>query len=131
MLLVDVGVLGLTGRQAERVTHECGVTLNRNTIPNDPNGGWYTSGLRLGTAAVSTLGMGALEMREIAAIVALILSNTRPAKNSKANYEIEPQVMKEARARVADLLNQYPLYPELDAAFLAEQFVVGEVERTA
>jgi len=65
LCLVDVRPYGLTGRQAESALRECGITLNRNSIPFDPNGPWYTSGLRLGTPAVTTLGMGQGEMSEI------------------------------------------------------------------
>ena len=64
LLLIDVfGGFGLTGRQAESALRQCGVTLNRNAIPFDPNGPWYTSGLRVGTPAVTTLGMSDTEMR--------------------------------------------------------------------
>ena len=64
LLTVDVArPYGLTGRQAETALREAGITLNRNGIPFDPNGSWYTSGLRLGTPAVTTPGMGADEMR--------------------------------------------------------------------
>ena len=77
LVLVDVAsALGITGRQAEEAVRRCGITLNRNPIPFDPNGPWYTSGLRFGTPAVTTLGMGPSEMSEIAAIVALVLKHT-------------------------------------------------------
>src|SRR5919106_132180 len=86
LLLVDVRPYGLTGRQAETALREAGITLNRNVIPFDPNGSWYTSGLRLGTPAVTTLGMGPDEMREIAAIVHTVLDATQPVPDSKAKY---------------------------------------------
>jgi len=127
LLLVDVSVLGLTGRQAERASREAGITLNRNTIPNDPNGAWYTSGLRIGTPAVTTLGMGPAEMKEIAAILALILSNTKAVEKSKANYTINQEAAKEARSRAEELLRRFPLYPEIDGQFLADHFVAHEV----
>ncbi|HBK67835.1 MAG TPA: glycine hydroxymethyltransferase, partial [Firmicutes bacterium] len=62
LLLIDVRPFGLTGRQAESAVRECGITLNRNSLPNDTNGAWYTSGLRLGTPAITSLGMGSAEM---------------------------------------------------------------------
>src|SRR5262249_2821213 len=69
LLLLDVGsTFGLTGRQAESAVRECNITLTRNALPFDANGAWYTSGLRLGTPAVTTLGMGQSEMKEIAAV---------------------------------------------------------------
>ena len=57
LLLMDVTQYGLNGRMAESLLREAGITLNRNALPFDKNGPWYTSGLRLGTAAVTTLGM--------------------------------------------------------------------------
>jgi glycine hydroxymethyltransferase len=130
MILVDVQPFGITGRQAETAMRECGVTLNRNTIPNDPNGPWYTSGLRIGTPSVTTLGMGAEQMQEIAAIVHLVLSHMRPASVekdgktslSKAKYELADGVKQEARSRVEALLDTFLLYPELDLVLLTEHF---------
>ena len=131
LFLIDVRGFGLTGRQAESVLRECGVTLNRNSLPFDPNGAWYTSGLRVGTAAVTTLGMGKSEMKEIASIIGTVLSNTRPAivtkgknagKSSKAKYEISEEVAAAAKQRVRDLLSRFPVYPELDLNFMQEHF---------
>ena len=96
--------------------------MNRNTIPFDPAGPWYTSGLRLGTPATTTLGMGAAEMKEIAGVIATVLASTKPtpAKDgvSKAKYTIEPTAKSEARARVSALLSAFPVYPELDLDYL-------------
>jgi glycine hydroxymethyltransferase len=113
LLLIDARPYGLTGRQAETALREAGVTLNRNVIPFDPNGSWYTSGLRLGTPAVTTLGMGADEMREIAAIVHAVLAATRAAPDSKARYTLEDGVRDQARRRATDLLDRFPLYPRI------------------
>jgi len=123
LLLVDVRPFGLTGRQAESALRSAGVTLNRNVIPFDSNGSWYTSGLRLGTPAMTTLGMGATEMREIAAIVHSVLAATRAAtiakganagQPSKANYELDEKVRAGAAERAAALLKRFPLYPEIE-----------------
>jgi glycine hydroxymethyltransferase len=128
LVLVDVALaLGVTGRQAEEAIRECGITLNRNPIPFDPNGPWYTSGLRFGTPAVTTLGMGPAEMREIAAIVTLVLRNIVPATTKsgakdKSKYKLDDAVRGQARARVDDLLKSYPVYPEIDLPFLLESF---------
>jgi glycine hydroxymethyltransferase len=130
LLLVNVRPLGITGRQAESALHECCVTVNRNSLPADPNGPWYTSGLRIGTAAVTTLGMGGAEMEELGAIIALILKGTRPApdgkdpeKKSRAKYLIEEKVRAEALDRVKNLLDRFPVYPELDLELLKDAFV--------
>ncbi|MDX9974747.1 MAG: glycine hydroxymethyltransferase [FCB group bacterium] len=131
LMLIDVCGFDLTGRQAESALRDCSITLNRNSIPFDPNGPWYTSGLRIGTPATTTLGMGEAEMREIAGIVKLVLANTKPAlvetgKNagqpSKAKYVIDAAAQDEAKSRVKALLDRYPVYPELDLAFLQESF---------
>jgi glycine hydroxymethyltransferase len=119
LLLVDVAQsFGLTGRQAESVLRECHFTLNRNSLPDDTNGPWYTSGLRLGTPAVTTLGMGNAEMREIASIAKSVLAATRPAdgpdgKPHRAKYVIDRAISEAAQTRVLALLKSYPLYPEL------------------
>jgi glycine hydroxymethyltransferase len=123
LVLVDVRPFGLTGRQAESALRDCGLTLNRNTIPFDPNGPWYTSGLRLGTPAVTTLGMGRSEMKEIAEIATAVLRKTVPApdekgQKSQAKYAVDEKARRNALSRVETLLSRFPLYPEIDADFL-------------
>ena len=58
LVLVDVSTFGLTGRQAESALLDAGIVTNRNSIPSDPNGAWYTSGVRIGTPALTTRGFG-------------------------------------------------------------------------
>jgi glycine hydroxymethyltransferase len=128
LLVLDVASShGITGRQAEDAVRRCGITLNRNPIPFDANGPWYTSGLRFGTAAVTTLGMGKSEMDEIAAVVALVLKRVKPGTTKsgavdKTKYALDETARVEAHRRVDDLLNSYPVYPEIDLSFLAEAF---------
>jgi glycine hydroxymethyltransferase len=128
LVLIDVAsTLGITGRQAEDAVRRCGITLNRNPIPFDPNGPWYTSGLRLGTPAVTTLGMGPAEMKEISAIVSLALRNivpdtTRSGARDKAKYKLDDALRRQARARTDELLKSFPVYPEIDLDFLLECF---------
>lgn len=110
---------GITGRQAEEALRECGITLNRNAIPFDVNGVWYTSGLRLGTPALTTLGMGIEEMRTIAGLLKKVLGACKPAtgkdgKPSLAKYELDLSVRDEVKAEVGALLGRYKLYPELE-----------------
>lgn len=110
---------GVTGRQAEEALRECGITLNRNAIPFDPNGVWYTSGLRLGTPALTTLGMGAQEMRKIAGLLKRVLSACKPAagkdgKPSLAKYELDSAVRDQVKAEVTEMLGRFKLYPELE-----------------
>jgi len=113
MVVIDLSDWGVTGRQAERVLREAHLTLNRNAIPWDKNGPWYTSGVRVGTPAVTTLGMGADEMSEIASIMADVLKATKPEGESRAKYICDEGVIERAQGRVADLMSAFPLYPEL------------------
>jgi len=128
LLLIDVRPFGLSGRQAESIVREVGITLNRNSLPFDPNGPWYTSGLRLGTPAVTTLGMGVHQMQEIAAITKLVLSQSKPETTtagspSKAKYTIVPAAHKEGKDRVRALLADFPVYPNLDLALMQKHFL--------
>jgi glycine hydroxymethyltransferase len=128
LVLLDVASsFGLTGRQAESALRSCGLTLNRNSLAFDVNGPWYTSGLRLGTPAVTTLGMGQDEMVEIADIIVSVLQNVTPAraasqdgpaKMSKAKFDLPEPVAEAARDRVGQLLKRYPLYPEIDLSLV-------------
>lgn len=124
LLLLDVAqAFGLTGRQAESALRECNITLNRNSLPFDVNGPWYTSGLRLGTPALTTLGMGTAEMQEIGRVIKLVLSHTSPTltrsgKPGKAKYTLDATIKTEAQQRIQRLLTRYPLYPELDLDLL-------------
>ena len=100
LILVDVRGQKLTGKIAEHLLDEVGVTCNKNTIPFDPESPFVTSGIRLGTAAVTTRGFKQEDMREVAAIIGLVLNN--PENEEKH---------KEAAARVAGLCAKYPMYP--------------------
>ncbi|NLA92606.1 MAG: glycine hydroxymethyltransferase [Spirochaetales bacterium] len=137
LMLLDVRCFGLNGRQAESALRNCGITLNRNSLPFDPNGAWYTSGLRIGTPAVTTLGMGPAEMKEIAAIIKLVLANTeaatitkgaRAGEKSRARATTPKAIIEEARQRVAALLDKFVLYPELDLSLLL-RYVAKQEER--
>ena len=120
LILFDVfSSFGLTGRQAETALNRAKLTVNRNAIAEDRNGPWYTSGIRLGTAALTTLGMKDDEMREIARILCSVLKGCEPyvAKNphksSRAKVKVDPAVLSGARQRVGAILSRFPLYPEL------------------
>lgn len=101
LLLVDVKSLGLTGKVAEHVLDEIGITVNKNTIPFDQESPFVTSGIRIGTAAVTSRGFGLEEMDEIASIISFTLKN----------HEDEAKLA-EARERVNALTEKFPLYPE-------------------
>ena len=99
VLLVDLRTVGLTGKVAEHVLDEVGITCNKNTIPFDPESPFVTSGIRLGTPALTTRGLNAEDMKEIASIIALVLK--RPE---------DTETQEEAKQRVAKLCKQYPMY---------------------
>jgi len=113
IVLLDVGTsFGLTGRQAESALLDAGVVTNRNSVPRDPNGAWYTSGIRLGTPALTTLGFGPAEMDEIAEIITAALRATAPAAaGARAKYTLDHRVAVSSRERCAELLSRHPLYP--------------------
>lgn len=102
LLLVDVRGQKMTGKTAEHLLDEIGVTCNKNTIPFDPESPFVTSGIRLGTAAVTTRGFKEADMKEVAAIIGLVLNNPEDAEKQA-----------EAAQRVAALCAKYPMYPML------------------
>ncbi len=97
LMLVDLRSKGVTGKKAEKLLDNVGITCNKNAIPFDPEKPFVTSGIRLGTAAVTTRGMKEADMEEIAEIINLTI--TDPEGTHEA-----------AAARVSALLNKYPLY---------------------
>ncbi|MBC7231200.1 MAG: serine hydroxymethyltransferase [Actinobacteria bacterium] len=102
LLLVDLRPLGITGKELEEALDAVKITVNKNNIPFDDKPPAVTSGIRLGTPAVTTRGMREDEMVEIADLIALVAGN--PGST---------QVMHEVRERVEELLAGFPLYPEL------------------
>lgn len=102
LLLVDVRGQKMTGKTAEHLLDEVGVTCNKNTIPFDPESPFVTSGIRLGTAAVTTRGFKEADMKEVAAVIGLVLNNPDNAEKQA-----------EAAQRVAALCAKYPMYPTM------------------
>ena len=99
VLLVDLRTVGLTGKVAEHVLDEVGITCNKNTIPFDPESPFVTSGIRLGTPALTTRGLHAEDMKEIASIISSVLKHPE-----------DTSVLAEAKQRVAALCETYPMY---------------------
>ena len=113
LVLLDVQSFGVTGRQAESALLDSGIVTNRNAIPADPNGAWYTSGIRFGTPALTTRGFGPAEFDRVAELVVEVLTNTTPDGTSKAKYKLADNIADWARAAGAELLDANPLYPGL------------------
>ncbi|HLQ72673.1 MAG TPA: serine hydroxymethyltransferase [Bacillota bacterium] len=99
LLLLDLTPLNITGKLAEEVLDDIGITTNKNSIPFDKEGPFVTSGIRIGTAAVTSRDFDEADMKEIAAIMAMTLKN----------YE-DKEVLAEAEKRVAALTKANPLY---------------------
>ena len=97
LVLLDVTSFGLTGRQAESALLDAGVVTNRNSVPADPNGAWYTSGIRIGTPALTTRGFGPDEFDAVAELIVDVLSNTDPG-TTKAGGAVEGVVRPRRRA---------------------------------
>jgi len=119
LALIDVGGYGLTGRQAEQALLDSGIVTNRNAIPRDPNGAWYTSGIRIGTPALTTRGLGTAEMDVIAGLIHEVLSQARPGTTSsgapsKAACVLDDAVANRVAKQAAELLEAFPLYPSVD-----------------
>jgi len=102
LMLVDLRPFGVTGKAAQEALDRAGITLNKNAIPDDPEKPFVTSGLRLGTAAVTTAGMGEAEMEEIASLIATTLR--APDDDSVAT---------DVRDAAARLCSKFTPYPEL------------------
>ena len=99
LMLIDLRNQKISGKQAETLLDDVGITVNKNTIPYDPESPFVTSGIRAGTPAVTTRGMAEKEMEEIAGIISYIIKN--------------PDGKEEARTRVRRLCADYPLYSEI------------------
>lgn len=96
LILIDVRTKGLTGKKAEALLEEVGIATNKNTIPFDPESPFITSGIRIGTPAVTTRGMKEEEMEEIANIINLTLDESNPRESIKE--------------MVVSLCDRFPLY---------------------
>jgi glycine hydroxymethyltransferase len=99
LMLVDLRPKGLTGKEAEAVLQSAHMTCNKNGIPNDPQKPMVTSGIRLGTPAMTTRGFGAGEARQTANLIADVLDRPHDEANLAA-----------VRAKVATLTRDFPVY---------------------
>jgi glycine hydroxymethyltransferase len=104
LMLVDLRPKGLTGKVAEKVLDQAGITVNKNTVPDDPQSPFVTSGIRLGTPALTSRGMGTAEMEQVAELIDRAL-----AKQDEAT-------LARVRAEVEELTSAFPLYQPQSAA---------------
>ena len=102
LMLVDLTPAGITGKDAERLLEDCGITTNKNAIPNDPQSPFVTSGIRIGSPAITTRGFDEADARLVGELVASAIFN----RDNEA-------VLAEVRGAVHELTESHPLYPEL------------------
>jgi len=102
LMLIDTRNLNITGKDAEHVLDEIGITVNKNSIPFDPTSPFVTSGIRIGTPAATARGMNAEAMKVIADVIAEVLKNPKDEK-----------VKAEAAKKVSELTEKFPIYPGL------------------
>jgi glycine hydroxymethyltransferase len=102
LMLVDLRSVGMTGKRADQLMSEVNITTNKNTVPFDPESPFVTSGLRLGSPAMTTRGMGTAEFTEIADIIA-----------ERLLQPDDETVAQTCRQRVASLCDRFPLYPHI------------------
>jgi glycine hydroxymethyltransferase len=100
LMLLDLRNKGLTGKAAEKALDRAGITVNKNTVPRETQSPFVTSGIRLGTPALTTRGMGADEMGQVAALIDRVI--TAPE---------DDRVIGAVRADVRALTARFPLYP--------------------
>ncbi len=102
LIVIDLTNMKITGKEAQNALEEAGITANKNTVPYDKQSPFVTSGIRIGTPALTTRGMKASEMKEIGKMINRVCS-------APENQEVKDQVKKE----VLELTKRFPLYPEL------------------
>ena len=103
MILIDLRNLDVTGKEAEDVLGRAGITVNKNAIPFDPQSPLITSGIRIGTPAVTTRGMGEQEMVAIAELIVDALKNRSSEKT-----------LNQIKSKTSELCREYPLYREFE-----------------
>ncbi len=102
IVLVDLRNFGLTGKEVEETLGRANITVNKNAVPFDPQKPWITSGIRIGTSALTTRGMKEEEMRRIARMISAVVKNIGDDK-----------IIERVKEEVKELCEQFPLYPEL------------------
>ncbi len=101
LILIDLSPKGLTGKAAEKALEKAGITVNKNMVPFDPQKPMTTSGVRVGTPAVTTRGMKEAEMKKIARLIDRVLKQMD-----------DEALLQSVKAEVAELVSHFPLYPK-------------------
>ncbi|MBU0508540.1 serine hydroxymethyltransferase [bacterium] len=101
LILMDLSPKGLTGKAAEKALEKAGITVNKNMVPFDPQKPFVTSGIRMGTPAITTRGMGVAEMKKIAGWIHRVLINME-----------DDTVLSAVRSELEEMVKSFPLYPQ-------------------
>ncbi|MCP4228667.1 MAG: serine hydroxymethyltransferase, partial [bacterium] len=109
LLLVDVRPFGITGKVAEAGLEEAGITTNKNTIPFDPEKPFVTSGIRIGTPALTTRGMKEGEMKTVGKLIARVLKDVEDEKT-----------VEDVLGAVTELCTQFPIYADMKSVYAEE-----------
>jgi glycine hydroxymethyltransferase len=99
LILLDLSNSEVTGKDAEQALDRAGITVNKNTVPNEKRSPFVTSGVRIGTPALTTRGMGATEMKLIAGLIGQVINNVK-----------DESVIQKVRAQVQEVCHQFPIY---------------------
>ena len=99
LLLVDLRAAGYSGAEAEAALHAAGITVNKNAVPNDPRPPAVTSGIRIGSSAVTTRGLGEAEFERLAGWI-----------DEALRHRDEPALLRKAKGQVEDVCRTFPLY---------------------
>ena len=99
LILLDLSSSSVTGKDAEIALDHAGITVNKNTVPNEKRSPFVTSGVRIGTPALTTRGMGPAEMKKIAVWISQVIQNTQ-----------DQNIIQKVRAQVKELCQQFPIY---------------------
>jgi glycine hydroxymethyltransferase len=102
LMLVDLTPADITGKEAERLLEDCGMTVNKNAIPNDPQSPFVTSGIRVGSPAMTTRGFDEADARKVGELIARAIFG----RHDEADLAV-------VRSEVDTLIDKHPLYPEL------------------
>ncbi|MBY0384267.1 serine hydroxymethyltransferase, partial [bacterium] len=99
LILVDLSKMDVTGKDAETALDHAGITVNKNTVPNEKRSPFVTSGVRIGSPALTTRGMGTSEMKKVAGWISQVIKNHK-----------DENVIQKVRAQVKELCQQFPIY---------------------
>lgn len=116
LLLLDLTAKGLTGKLVANVLDELKITVNKNSVPNDPKSPFVTSGIRIGTPAITTRGFLEADAIKVAELISMVINALEKNKDANGNSQIDSELEKTILAEVKALTAKYPLYTQANYA---------------